>query len=159
MFCIDHSKIDYKKLFEVLLHGENLVIDGRISHCYEHSKKPRTLMVSYREPCGESKYLEVVEEDLKGCYNNNWSFTLIKDGVEINIRMVQTLAVNDFKISKTQDKKTISVKTDEFQLEVKACGCGFRLGVDASYLEQVGDADVVCPSCGHIVFFVGSHDI
>lgn len=159
MFCLDHSKIDYKKLFKVMLEGENLVIDGRISHCYEHPKKTGTLMISYLGRDREPKYLEVVEEDLKSCYNNHWTFTLIKGDVEINIGMIQSLEVEDFKVNKTQDEKTISLTTEDFQLEVKACGCGFRIGVDASYLEQVGDADVVCPACGHLVFFVGNDDI
>lgn len=34
------------------------------------------------------------------------------------------------------------------ELEVVECDCGFHLGVDASYLEQVGNTLVTCPSCG-----------
>jgi len=41
------------------------------------------------------------------------------------------------------------VDVDAFVLEVHECDvCGFHLGVDASYLEQVGSVDVECPACG-----------
>ena len=32
-------------------------------------------------------------------------------------------------------------------LEVYECTCGFYLGLDASYLEQVGPVTVPCPNC------------
>lgn len=34
------------------------------------------------------------------------------------------------------------------ELVIVECGCGFHIGLDYTYLEQVGAIDVVCPSCG-----------
>lgn len=31
------------------------------------------------------------------------------------------------------------------------CECGYHFGVDATYLEQVGDFEFKCPSCGCII--------
>ena len=39
------------------------------------------------------------------------------------------------------------VENDKFSLEVVECECGFHLGVDTSYLEQVGSVEIICPSC------------
>ena len=35
----------------------------------------------------------------------------------------------------------------DYELEVFECGCGFHLGLDASYLDQVGDIVIQCPAC------------
>ena len=34
------------------------------------------------------------------------------------------------------------------QLSVYECGCGFHIGIDSSFLEQVEELSVTCPSCG-----------
>ena len=34
------------------------------------------------------------------------------------------------------------------ELEVYECSCGFHIGVDYTYLDQVGDLSVSCPVCG-----------
>jgi len=39
------------------------------------------------------------------------------------------------------------IETDEYSLEVIECDCGFHIGIDAIYLDQVGPVDVLCPSC------------
>ena len=40
------------------------------------------------------------------------------------------------------------VETDRFVLEVIECGrCGYHIGVDSSYLDQVGDINIKCPGC------------
>jgi hypothetical protein len=44
-------------------------------------------------------------------------------------------------------KRLKSVETEQYALEVVECDCGFHLGVDASYLDQVGDVVIACPSC------------
>lgn len=36
-------------------------------------------------------------------------------------------------------KRLKSVENDQVQLEVMECDCGFHLGIDATYLVQVGD--------------------
>ena len=36
---------------------------------------------------------------------------------------------------------------DVATLEVFKCGCGFHIGLDASYLLQVGSLSIECPSC------------
>lgn len=40
------------------------------------------------------------------------------------------------------------VETERYQLEVLECDCGFHLGLDATYLDQVDDIRLPCPSCG-----------
>lgn len=39
------------------------------------------------------------------------------------------------------------VETEKFALEVWECECGFHIGIDISYLEQVGPLTVRCPAC------------
>lgn len=34
------------------------------------------------------------------------------------------------------------------ELEYIECDCGFHLGVDATFVDQVGDFVIKCPSCG-----------
>lgn len=42
-----------------------------------------------------------------------------------------------------------SIDTDKVELEVYECDCGFHLGIDATYLEQVSDCvKIKCPACG-----------
>lgn len=41
-----------------------------------------------------------------------------------------------------------SIETDEVALEVVECDCGFHLGIDATFLDQVGEVSIVCPACG-----------
>ncbi len=43
------------------------------------------------------------------------------------------------------------IETEEYSLEVIECDCGFHIGLDATYLEQVGPIDVKCPSCKEII--------
>jgi len=45
-------------------------------------------------------------------------------------------------------KRLKDIETDEVSLEVYQCDCGFHVGLDATYTDQVGPASVVCPSCG-----------
>ena len=49
------------------------------------------------------------------------------------------------------------VETEEYSLEVIECDCGFHLGVDATYLEQVGDIIISCPSCGKKILYPGGN--
>lgn len=39
------------------------------------------------------------------------------------------------------------------ELEVMECVCGFHLGVDFTYLEQVGKVDINCPVCQTVLSF------
>ena len=45
-------------------------------------------------------------------------------------------------------KRLPSVETGKVQLEVIECVCGYHMGIDATFLEQVKDFTTVCPSCG-----------
>jgi hypothetical protein len=45
-------------------------------------------------------------------------------------------------------KRLNSVETEQYQLEVVECDCGYHMGIDATYLDQVGDVLIECPSCG-----------
>lgn len=40
-------------------------------------------------------------------------------------------------------------------IEVRECDCGFHIGIDATYLDQVGNAAVMCPSCKSFLVFTG----
>jgi hypothetical protein len=40
-----------------------------------------------------------------------------------------------------------SIETDKISLEVFECRCGFHLGLDASFLDQVKELTIKCPSC------------
>lgn len=44
-------------------------------------------------------------------------------------------------------KRLNSVRNSECELEVVECDCGFHLGIDATYLDQVEDCVVNCPAC------------
>ena len=44
-------------------------------------------------------------------------------------------------------KRLESVKNDTVEMEVIECDCGYHMGVDASYIMQVGDFVTICPSC------------
>jgi len=44
------------------------------------------------------------------------------------------------------------VQTGKCSLEIVECGgCGFHMGIDATYLEQVDGVDIPCPSCGEMI--------
>ena len=49
------------------------------------------------------------------------------------------------------------IETEEYSLEVVECGCGFHIGLDATYLDQVDGIDIRCPSCGEMIS-VGAYD-
>jgi hypothetical protein len=36
-------------------------------------------------------------------------------------------------------------------LEVIECNCGYHMGIDATYLDQVGDFVTLCPSCNRTI--------
>ena len=44
-------------------------------------------------------------------------------------------------------KRLNGVENEQVQLEVIECDCGFHIGIDATYLDQVGDVLLNCPSC------------
>jgi len=41
-----------------------------------------------------------------------------------------------------------SIETDIVQLDIIECDCGFHLGIDSTYLDQVDEVNITCPSCG-----------
>lgn len=45
-------------------------------------------------------------------------------------------------------KQLKSISDDTVVLEVYECICGFHLGIDATYLDQVTDVKLPCPVCG-----------
>lgn len=45
-------------------------------------------------------------------------------------------------------KELGSVETEEYSLCVFECDCGFHIGLDFTYLDQVKDISVRCPACG-----------
>lgn len=48
-------------------------------------------------------------------------------------------------------KRLKSVENEQVQLEVVECDCGYHMGIDATYLDQVGDFKTTCPSCGVVI--------
>lgn len=48
-------------------------------------------------------------------------------------------------------KELSSIETNEYSLNVYQCKCGFHIGLDVSYLEQVGDIVLNCPSCKELI--------
>jgi len=48
-------------------------------------------------------------------------------------------------------KRLNSVENEKVSLEVIECDCGFHIGLDASYLDQVADFQIECPACGSII--------
>lgn len=48
-------------------------------------------------------------------------------------------------------KRLNSVGNDQVQLEVIECDCGFHLGLDSAYLEQLDNIRVVCPACAALL--------
>ena len=43
-----------------------------------------------------------------------------------------------------------SVENDQVQLEVIECDCGYHMGIDATFLDQIGDVFLICPACNKI---------
>jgi len=53
----------------------------------------------------------------------------------------------------------ITPQRTAYELEVVACtACGFHLGLDASYLEQVGRITTICPACSSPLAIAGADD-
>jgi hypothetical protein len=48
-------------------------------------------------------------------------------------------------------KRLKPVFSIEYELDVIECDCGFHLGLDATYLDQVSEIQIDCPSCGKII--------
>jgi len=43
-----------------------------------------------------------------------------------------------------------SIETEEYAIEVVKCSCGYHMSFDSSYVDQVENIDLTCPSCGVI---------
>jgi len=39
----------------------------------------------------------------------------------------------------------------QVELEIVECDCGYHMGIDATYLDQVGDFATFCPSCRTVI--------
>ena len=48
-------------------------------------------------------------------------------------------------------KKLIDVDQHGYILDVWECECGFHIGIDSTYLEQVAGVAIPCPSCTRII--------
>jgi hypothetical protein len=44
-----------------------------------------------------------------------------------------------------------SAEQDGYQLAVGECDCGYHFSADASFLEEIGDFQFACPSCGVLI--------
>jgi hypothetical protein len=48
-------------------------------------------------------------------------------------------------------KRLKDIETEQVQLEVYECSCGFHVGLDATYAEQVEPPTIACPACGKAI--------
>lgn len=49
-------------------------------------------------------------------------------------------------------KQLKDISNEQVALEVYECSCGFHVGLDATYMEQVEDCiEVNCPSCKGLI--------
>jgi hypothetical protein len=48
-------------------------------------------------------------------------------------------------------KRLASINTDQVELEVLECACGYHMGIDSTFLDNVGDFKTVCPSCDRLI--------
>jgi|AntRauTorcE11897_2_1112592.scaffolds.fasta_scaffold44713_2 hypothetical protein len=48
-------------------------------------------------------------------------------------------------------KELNSIENDQYTLLVFECQCGYHMGIDATYVEQVRDVTTKCPSCDTII--------
>jgi len=65
---------------------------------------------------------------------------------------------HEYSILKQKEKAKFieAIKSDKVVLEVYECTCGFHLGIDSTYLEQVAEVSIPCPCCGKM--FITSKD-
>jgi hypothetical protein len=47
-------------------------------------------------------------------------------------------------------KRLKSVSTEQYELEVFECDCGFHLGLDFTYMDQIDDFTINCPCCNRV---------
>jgi hypothetical protein len=43
------------------------------------------------------------------------------------------------------------VNIEKCEIDIIECDCGYHLGVDLTYLDQVGDFKTKCPSCNTVI--------
>ena len=48
-------------------------------------------------------------------------------------------------------KRLNSIENEQVQLEVIECDCGYHMGIDATYLDQVDDFIAPCPACNTMI--------
>jgi hypothetical protein len=48
-------------------------------------------------------------------------------------------------------KRLDSIETEQVQLEIIECSCGFHIGIDATYLDQVDDIKFMCFACNNTI--------
>jgi hypothetical protein len=48
-------------------------------------------------------------------------------------------------------KRLDSIENAQVQLEVIECDCGYHMGIDATFIDQVDDFKVNCPSCKALI--------
>ena len=51
-----------------------------------------------------------------------------------------------------------SLTGEKSSIEVYECGCGYHMGVDASYLDRVENIEACCPSCGSMISTADDED-
>jgi len=47
-------------------------------------------------------------------------------------------------------KFIMDIDDEKYSMSIFQCECGFHLGLDFTYLDQCGDIQIKCPSCGEV---------
>lgn len=68
-----------------------------------------------------------------------------------NVEVVALSSVQNKSSHSTSGAYIGDVNTERFCLEVYECSCGFHIGLDASYLEQVSEITMSCPACSETI--------
>ena len=55
-------------------------------------------------------------------------------------------------------KYITTITRPQFSIEVYECECGYHIGIDSTFLEQVGDIKTKCPSCKKNEVVKGDND-
>lgn len=52
-----------------------------------------------------------------------------------------------------------SLQGETASLDVHECLCGFHIGVDTTYLEQVSSVSIACPACDNSIYVAGYENV
>lgn len=84
--------------------------------------------------------------------SNGTTYEIIANNIgNGNAEVVQIQQTVEEDIAGTKSKYIGDVESGRFSLEVYECSCGFHIGLDATYLEQVSAITMSCPACAETI--------